>query len=245
MTAAMGCLDLRTTTMAFSLSFKSYRTFMLAAAIGTAALAPNAASAFGFGGGHFGGGFGGGHFGGGHFGGGFGGFHGGFGHQMPNHFAGLHNPGFGHHPFPGHFPHPHPFPHFPHCHHFGCGPVYGGSPVYDRPIETASVGVVREQSGYYREKMVPAPAISNCNADNGTYVLIGFVDTATAADVAKFLQAYEVAITDGPNQDSNFIIKLSDRKMTDKEVQAEMAEMQAEKSVVRFVSLPDTSSARN
>lgn len=231
--------------MAISLSFKSYRTFMLAAAIGAAALAPNGASAFGFGGGHFGGGFGGGHFGGSHFGGGFGGFHGGFGHQMPNHFAGLHDPGFGHHRFPGHFPHPFPHP-FPHCHHFGCGPVYvGGGPVYDPPVQTANVGVMREQSGYYREKMVPALAASDCNADNGTYVLIGFVATATAADIAKFLQAYEVAITDGPNRDSNFIIRLSDRKMSDKDVQAEMAEMQAEKSVVRFVSLPDTSSARN
>jgi hypothetical protein len=255
-------------------SLKSYRKLLLAATFGASALAgvlsPNMASAFGFHGGFGGGGFHGGGFGGGGFhGGGFGGggfrssgFHsGGFG-------GGFHRGGFGGNGFGGGFHHsrlaafqvpgrgptptptptPGPRP-GPRCFYHHCGPVWGGPPVYMPPVLVTTVGAMSvdyyygDQPIYYGDRLVHTFAA--CDTQPGTYVLIGFVPTATAASISAFLQDFKVAIIDGPDQDSIYVIKLADRKMTEKEVQDEMAEMQAEKSVVRLIGEQGAPSARN
>jgi len=229
-------------------SFKPYRKFILAAAFAASAVtsvfAPSGASAFGF---H----------------GGLGSFHGGGFHAAPMtpHFAGLRDPGFGRHPGLGGFPGGHgpicfhrcgpvigqlpprpPVP-APVCFHGHCGPVKGGPAI--PPVLLVTVGAIGvsyyygDQPIYYRNRLVHAAAA--CGGPAGTYVLMGFVPTATAEQITAFLQNYKVAISDGPAEDSVFVIKLGDQRLSGQEVETAMAAMQAETAVVRLISAPNAS----
>ncbi len=255
----MGCLNMRMTTMAMNtLSSKSYRKLFLAAAFSASAMAgalsPGTASAFG---GHgLGGGFHGGFHGGGFGSRGFasGGFHrtsfgsGGFRHGF-HHSQVAAARGRGPVPIiPVVGPNPSPNP-GPRCIYHHCGPVWGGPPVYTPPVLVTTVGALSvdyyygDQPIYYDGRLIHSFAA--CDAHTGTYVLIGFVPAATAADISAFLRDFKVAIIDGPDQESIYVIKLADRKMTAKEVQDEMAEMQTQTSVVRIIGQQTVPSASN
>jgi hypothetical protein len=123
------------------LARKSIFALAAIATLGTTALAPTSASAFG---GHFGGGhFGGGHFGGGHFGGHFGGFHFGGGHFWGfGHRFGFYRPGYAHW-----WPRWHYWPRFWHYQHYGygIGGVGYSSGIASAPVSGPATGCLTKQ----------------------------------------------------------------------------------------------------
>jgi hypothetical protein len=164
----------------------------------------------------------------------------------------FNNPGPGVYRWPPRNPLPRPIPFPVGCHfhhHHLCGGGFGfGGPVYVPTFVTLGGDVsvdyyYGDQPIYYQGRLVHS--FASCVSEIGTYVLISFVPAATSADISAFLQTYKAKIIDGPNQDTIYVLKLADQKMSGQDVQAELRDMQGATSVVRFISTQGGAAASN
>jgi hypothetical protein len=81
-----------------------------------------------------------------------------------------------------------------------------------------------------------ASAEKNTAEQNGAFVLVAFVPSATAANILHFLDAHNMSIVDGPAVGGLFRIRVSDKALTTNELGALAASLRKEGSIVRFVA---------
>src|ERR1043166_897840 len=84
-------------------------------------------------------------------------------------------------------------------------------------------------------KTASAPTTRSFAPVTGSYVLIGFVPQANAADVTKFLDAHKATIVDGPKS-GLYRIRVSAAALPKADLAAIVKQMQDESKVVRFVT---------
>jgi hypothetical protein len=70
----------------------------------------------------------------------------------------------------------------------------------------------------------------------GSYVLIGFTQQTSAADVTKFLDAHKASIVDGPKPGGLYRIRVSAAALPKRDLAAIVKQMQDDSKVVRFVA---------
>ena len=81
-----------------------------------------------------------------------------------------------------------------------------------------------------------ASASKTATGQVGTFVLIAFVPDATAAQILRFLEAHKASIIEGPIAGGIFRIKVCDKALTTNDLDAIVASMRNESTVVRFVA---------
>ncbi|MGP0061480.1 MAG: hypothetical protein ACLPID_19590 [Beijerinckiaceae bacterium] len=156
-----------------------------------------------------------------------GGFHFGGNHFAGNHFGGRNwgrsptRP----QPVPIHWPRPHPWPIGCHGFHCGHGPhrygIYGG-------VEDATVVQVAP----------PVQAVVSCPTPvaDGSFIMVAFVPTATAAEITSFLQSYKADISDGPDADGIYRVKVSAERLSRADMENLIASIKEQTAVVRYVA---------
>jgi hypothetical protein len=88
-------------------------------------------------------------------------------------------------------------------------------------------GASLEMASYEEPAGAAAPA---------TFALVRFVPQASAADIARVLEAHRVAIVDGPKPGGLYRVRIADRVLPDDEVGRVLGALQAESVVVGFIA---------
>jgi hypothetical protein len=70
----------------------------------------------------------------------------------------------------------------------------------------------------------------------GSFVIIRFNPSATAADIGKFLRTHEASVVDGPKADGLYRIRLSTSRLPRDELDKLVTRMEQEKTIVGFVA---------
>jgi len=81
-----------------------------------------------------------------------------------------------------------------------------------------------------------ASAPSTTVSDKATYVLAGFVQTATAQQIEQALQPLGISIVDGPRAGGIYRLRLSEKVLGDTERDILMTALKSNTGVVRFVA---------
>jgi hypothetical protein len=76
----------------------------------------------------------------------------------------------------------------------------------------------------------------NASQGAGTHVLIGFKDSANAAQIAEFLRAIGATIVDGPKPGGTYKLRISTKALTEAERERILAGIRAQDELVAFVS---------
>lgn len=108
-----------------------------------------------------------------------------------------------------------------HHHHF---PIYGG-PVIPVAVGTEAVVATTDAT-------VPA---NKCAIPAGSIITVTFLPTVTAADITTFLQSYHVTLSDGPDADGTFKIRLSDQQLPETRINEVITSMRAQTTIVSSV----------
>lgn len=81
-----------------------------------------------------------------------------------------------------------------------------------------------------------ASASKTATGQVGTFVLMAFVPDATAAQIQRFLEARKASIIEGPIAGGIFRVQVCDKALTTKDLDAIVASMRNESTIVRFVA---------
>jgi hypothetical protein len=81
-----------------------------------------------------------------------------------------------------------------------------------------------------------ASASKTATGQVGTFVLMAFVPDATAAQIQHFLEANKASIIEGPIAGGIFRVQVCDKALTTKDLDAIVASMRNESTIVRFVA---------
>jgi hypothetical protein len=76
-------------------------------------------------------------------------------------------------------------------------------------------------------------------ATPGSYVLVGFVPQASAADVTKFLETYKASLVDGPRAGGLYRIRIGQGGLSRDQLADIVGRMQQESAVIRFAAPAD------
>lgn len=82
-------------------------------------------------------------------------------------------------------------------------------------------------------------SVEQAAATPGAYVLVGFVPQASAADVAKFLEAHKASIVDGPRAGGLYRIRIGEGGLSRDKLADIVGRMQQESAVIRFAAPAD------
>ena len=92
---------------------------------------------------------------------------------------------------------------------------------------------VGSQGHSYRTASVGEPATP------GSYVLVGFVPQASAADVTKFLETYKASLVEGPRAGGLYRIRIGQGGLSRDQLADIVGRMQQESAVIRFAAPAD------
>ncbi|MGL4637511.1 MAG: hypothetical protein ACRCWF_16125 [Beijerinckiaceae bacterium] len=92
-------------------------------------------------------------------------------------------------------------------------------------------GLVGGSDGTARYGTASAPSVAA-----GSFVMVAFAPSATAADITAFLKRFEASIVDGPRASGLFRIKVSGKVLSVAELDAVLAAMLKEKAVVTMAA---------
>jgi hypothetical protein len=108
-----------------------------------------------------------------------------------------------------------------HRHHF---PIYGG-PVIPVAVGTEAVVATTDAT---------AP-VAGCAVPAGSIITVTFLPTVTAADITTFLQSYHVTLSDGPDADGIYKIRLSDQPLPETRINEVITSMRSQTTIIRSV----------
>lgn len=86
------------------------------------------------------------------------------------------------------------------------------------------------------ETPAPVQAVAACPVADGSFIMVAFVPTATAADITAFLQSYKADVSEGPDPDGVYRIKVSTEKLSPADMEKLIASIKAQTAVVSYVA---------
>lgn len=102
-------------------------------------------------------------------------------------------------------------------------------------VQAAAIGALMTSSdriGPFRTASHPEKTL----AGEETRLLLGFEDAVSAAKITGFLQEIDGEIVSGPTPDGIYTVRVADKLLARKELEALIRKLEARKGVVRFVA---------
>jgi hypothetical protein len=91
-------------------------------------------------------------------------------------------------------------------------------------------------SSFVRDSLFETAIDGTARPQSGTFAIVRFNPSATAADIGKFLRTHEASVVDGPKADGLYRLRVSQSPLPRDAIEKLMTRMEQEKAIVGFIA---------